>query len=76
MKSHPSSEAALSPPIDDTLSERRHVAVVVRGVVDSKGRLLHAEVVAVEDGARMRVVGWRELYRVLRLALARHATGA
>jgi hypothetical protein len=50
--------------------------VVVRGVVDRQGRLLHAEVVAVEDGASIRVVGWRELYRVLRLALAQHAADA
>jgi hypothetical protein len=50
--------------------------VVVRGVVDRTGRLLHAEVVAVEDGARTRVVGWRELYRVLRQALARDAADA
>jgi hypothetical protein len=45
--------------------------VVVRGVVDGKGRLLHGEVVAVEDGALTRVVGWRALYRALRQVLAR-----
>jgi hypothetical protein len=49
--------------------------MVIRVVVDRKGRLLHGEVVAVEGGEPVRFVGWRQLQRALRLELARYAEG-
>ena len=52
------------------LSEKRHVTVILRLVLDARGRLEHGEIVEAEGTLRGRFVGWRGLTRTLRAWLA------
>ncbi len=54
----------------DKLAETRNVAVVLRLVVDRRGRLVHGEVVDAEGKLRGRFMGWQAMVRVLRAWLA------
>ena len=53
------------------LSEKRHVTVILRLVLDAQGRLEYGEIVEAEGMLWRRFVGWRGLTRTLRDWLAR-----
>jgi len=57
----------------DRLAQRRHVAVVLRLVVDARGHLVQGELVDLEAGPWTRFVGWRGLSRALHGWLANQA---
>ena len=54
-----------TPPDRDLSSERRYVTVVVRLLVDGRGRLLHGEFVDVEGLVQGRFAHWRDFNRAV-----------
>ena len=54
----------------DKLAETRQVTAILRMAVDRNGRLLHGEVVNVEDNFQYRFKDWAGLTRTLRVWLA------
>jgi hypothetical protein len=57
----------------DVLSERRYVSLLLRIVIDRRGRVLHGEIVDIDGGTRMRFAERRGLSRALQAYLAKHA---
>jgi hypothetical protein len=55
-----------TPPDRDGSSERRYVTVVVRLLVDGRGRLLHGEYVDVEGQVQGRFAQWRDFNRAMK----------
>ena len=53
-------------PSDDRLADHRYVTVVVRVLVDRRGKLVYAEVVSDGRGEPRRIGQWRELARTVR----------
>lgn len=52
------------------LADRRYVTVIVRLMVDARGRLVQGEIVDATATSHGRFVGWRGLIRTLRAWLA------
>jgi hypothetical protein len=59
------------PPMSERLLDLRPVTLILRLLVDRRGRLVQGEVVDVEARPRGRFVGWRGLVRTARAALER-----
>ena len=57
----------------ETLEDRRHVTVVLRLVVDRRGRLVYGELIDEAAQARGRFVGWRGLTRTVQRWLVEQA---
>jgi hypothetical protein len=53
----------------DRLAERCYVTVVIRVLVDGRGQLVHAEVVAPARAEARRAGQWRELARLVRASV-------
>ena len=58
-------------PDENHLADRHYYTVVMRMVVDRRGRLLHGELVGNMTMPPDRFVGWRGLIRVMRAWLIR-----
>jgi len=48
------------------LSDRRYVTVVLRLLLDKRGRLIHGELVDTAGALQERFVGWRGLLRAVK----------
>ena len=48
------------------LADKRYITVVLRMVVDERGRLLHGELIDVEGVQQQRFKGWRGLVEAVR----------
>lgn len=57
-------------PREDKLSEKHYVSVILRLLLDRRGRLIQGEVVDLAGHAQHRFVGWRGLAHALRQWLA------
>jgi hypothetical protein len=55
-----------TPPNENHLADRRYITVVLRLMVDERGRVTHGQLVEVANGRKQRFVGWRGLVRVVR----------
>lgn len=51
------------------LADKRYITVVLRMVVDERGRLLHGELIDVEGVQQQRFKGWRGLAQAMRIWL-------
>jgi len=56
-------------PDGETLSKTRYVTVLLRLLVDQRGRVIHGEVVDVEGRTAANFTGWRGLTRAVRARL-------
>jgi hypothetical protein len=61
-------------PYVDKLTEKRHITVILRLVVNQDGRLVHGEVVDVEGKPQGRFVGWQQLGPAIQGWMAKQAT--
>lgn len=57
------------------LADRRYVTVIVRLMVDARGRLVQGEIVDATGTSHGRFVGWRDLNRTLRAWLTSQERG-
>jgi hypothetical protein len=59
------------PIIPNHLAEKRYVTVILRLLLDRRGRLINGELVDVESTLEDRFIGWRGLTRAVRGWLTR-----
>jgi hypothetical protein len=69
------SEPRYAETLVDTLASRRLVTVILRLVVDQRGRLIYGEVVDESASSRGHFSGWRGLTRTVRQSLIRAEAG-
>jgi hypothetical protein len=60
-----------APPLPNALADKRQLTLILRLVVDERGRLVHGHLLDVEARSLGRFLTWRELTRTVRAGLAR-----
>jgi hypothetical protein len=58
-----------TPPAENNLAGKRNATLILRLVLDQRGRLMHGELMDVAGGLPDRFVAWRGLIRTVRVWL-------
>ena len=58
-------------PDEEQLAEKQYVTLLLRLLVDPRGRLVHGEIVTLDAQSRGYFTRWRDLVRLVREALPR-----